>query len=272
MLNHISTTNNEDTQSYFLPAKPNKQSLPKRHLPYALGTQGSVRKVLRQEHKFLLTDLQYRQYKASISKIIHEDKNNGAEGYMVRTLYFDTLDDNDYNTKVDGLESRRKIRLRIYNTDSDYALLEIKQKQSIYLMKRSIKITRDDAVQLSKGIYTPLLYYDDPLALECYSLMTARGYRPKAIIQYQRIAFVGEGNEIRITFDSNLVATESCFDLFSGKLSLYPVFNSFNAVLEVKYNGFLFGYIKDFLQRLDKSAVATSKYCMSRAATLGTDY
>lgn len=44
-----------------------------------------------------------------------EDKHNGAGGYRIRSLYFDTLDDNDYRDKLDGMELRRKIRLRNYD-------------------------------------------------------------------------------------------------------------------------------------------------------------
>lgn len=245
--------------------------LPKRHLPYLQSNEGDVRKVLRQEHKFAITELQLRQYRAMMAKVMEEDENNGADGYMVRSLYFDTVNDYDYMTKMDGVDSRRKIRLRIYNTDSEYASLEMKQKQSIYQLKRSVKIKRQDAQQLSRGIYSPLLYYDDPFALECYTLMCTRGYRPKTIVQYQRTAFVGRGNEIRITFDNKLVATESCMDIFSDKLCLYPVADPFGAVLEVKYNNFLFSYIKDTVRALDKSAVAASKYCMARSVSMGID-
>jgi hypothetical protein len=191
---------------------------------------------------------------------------------MVRSLYFDTLENYDYMTKIDGVDSRKKIRLRIYSPNSDYAKLEMKQKQSIYQLKRSIKLNREDAKQLAKGIYLPLLKYDDPFALECYTLMSARGYVPKTIVQYNRKAYVMRENQTRITFDNNLVATESCFDIFSDKLCLYPVGDLFSTILEVKYNGFLFGYIKDMLRQFDKSPIAVSKYCLARMVTLDNDY
>lgn len=246
--------------------------LPKRHLPYKLGSEGAAVKVLRQEHKFQINDIQFIKYSTSMSKIIDEDKNNGTNGYMVRSLYFDTIENFDYMTKIDGVDSRKKIRLRIYNTDTEFAKLEMKQKQSIYQQKRSININRDDAVQLSKGIYLPLLKYDDPFALECYTLMSTRAYVPKVIVQYNRKAYVLRENQTRITFDSKLAATESCFDIFSNNLCLYPVGDFYNTILEVKYNGFLFSYIKDLLQQFDKSPIAVSKYCMARMVTLGNDY
>jgi hypothetical protein len=102
--------------------------------------------------------------------------------------------------------------------------------------------------------------------------MSTRGYMPKAIVQYKRKAYVMRENQTRITFDRNLVATESCFDIFSNKLCLYPVGDYYKTILEVKYNGFLFSYIKDLLQQFDKSSIAVSKYCMARMVTLGNDY
>lgn len=244
---------------------------PKRRLPFSFEDKSRARTVLRQEHKFLITEAQFRQYSVMLSKVVHKDEHSGADGYWVRSLYFDTFGDYDYFTKMDGIDSRKKIRLRIYNTDSQFALLEMKQKQSTFQMKRSIKIKRDDAMQMCSGIYTPLLSYDDPFALECYTLMKTRGYRPKAIVQYKRVAFVACGNDTRITFDREITATESSFDIFSKKLCLYPVMDPFQTVLEVKYNGFLFSYIKDIIRQLDKCATASSKYCMARSVTLGLD-
>ena len=247
--------------------RQSRSSLPQRHIPYS-PESSSLWKVLRQEHKYAITEMQFLQYRSMIAKIMEKDQNNGKDGYMVRSLYFDTLNDYDYVTKTDGVEIRRKIRLRIYSTSSGYASLEMKQKQSIYQLKRSIRIKREDAAQMCMGDYTQLLHYDNPFALECYTLMNTRGYLPKVIVQYQRNAFVGKGNDIRITLDNDLRATESCMELFSNKLCLYPVTSTFNAVLEVKYNEFLFSYLKDMLQRLKKSEVAISKYCMARTVSM----
>ena len=41
----------------------------------------------------------------------------------IRSLYFDTINDKDYEEKEDGVRVRRKIRLRIYDADQDFAML-----------------------------------------------------------------------------------------------------------------------------------------------------
>lgn len=45
--------------------------------------------------------------------------------------------------------------------------------------------------------------------------MTSYHYVSKTINEYTRMAFVASENNIRITFDSNIKATETSFDLFN---------------------------------------------------------
>lgn len=204
-----------------------------------------------------------------LGAVMHGDVHNGAQGYLIRSLYFDTPDDQDFNDKVDGLELRRKIRLRSYSPQADFAMLEMKQKEGPYQRKRSLRLTREDARQLCQGDYRPLQKYKDPFAAECYGLMHCRCYRPKTVVEYRRQAYVAKENRIRITFDSRIVATESRFELFDPKLSMYPVMDPFNLVLEVKYNGFLLSYIKDLLDQVERSELSVSKYCLARSVSLG---
>ena len=49
---------------------------------------------------------------------------------------------------------------------------------------------------------------------------------------------------------------------------MYPVLDPFNTVLEVKYNGFLLSYIKELVNRVDRSQLSVSKYCLARSAGL----
>ena len=89
-------------------------------------------------------------------------------------------------------------------------------------------------------------------------------YRPKTIVEYQRLALIGSENNIRITFDHQIRATEGCFHLFDPKLSLVQVFPMAQAVLEVKFNHFLPSYIQRVIQVCDRSELAVSKYALAR--------
>lgn len=227
-----------------------------------------MNEVLRQEKKYLMTVVDAQLLACCLSRVMMEDKHNGARGYRIRSLYFDTLDDRDFHEKEEGLELRRKIRLRIYDPASGFAMLEMKQKEGAYQKKRSLRVSREDAWRLSCGDYEPLLKYEEPFAAECYGLMHRRCYRPKAVVEYLRRAYIAKENRIRITLDGNIIATEACYDIFSENLLQYPVLDPFHVVLEVKYNGFLLSYIKDLLNMADRSEISVSKYCLARSVGL----
>ncbi len=224
--------------------------------------------VLRQEKKYLVHTVDLLRMSAVLEKIMLQDSHNGAQGYPIRSLYFDTLDEKDFEDKVNGLELRRKLRLRNYDPYGDFAMLEMKQKQGSQQQKRSLRMKREDAARLIRGDYAPLLTYEEPFAAECYGLMSMQCYRPKAVVEYKRKAFIAKENKIRVTFDSDIRATETAFDIFDDRLAMYPVLEPFNAVLEVKFNGFLLSYIKDLLELADRSELSISKYCLARSAGL----
>ena len=50
-----------------------------------------MNKVYRKEKKFLINIEEHKKYSAWLEKIMIQDKHNGAEGYVIRSLYFDTL-------------------------------------------------------------------------------------------------------------------------------------------------------------------------------------
>lgn len=224
--------------------------------------------VSRQEKKYLLREETASKLSNKLGKVISADSHNGPNGYIVRSLYFDSLRERDFVEKEEGVEIRRKIRLRIYNPEDKVALLEMKQKQGNQQLKRSLKMTKQDALELIKGNYTVLLKYSEKVAQEFFTIMNMYVYRPKSIVQYNRKAFIAKENNIRVTFDSNIIATETSFDLFSEKLVMNPVFEKDKVVLEVKYNRFLLSYIKDLLNSVEKSELSVSKYCLSRTNTL----
>ncbi len=226
-----------------------------------------MNEVLRQEKKFLISSDQYYKYSHNFSRILKTDAHSKGDGYLIRSLYFDSLDDKDFQEKEDGVEVRRKIRLRNYGPHMDFALLEMKQKQGLAQKKRSLKLSREDAEKLILGQYSVLLKYSDPFAAECFALMNMLCYRPKTVVTYTRKAFIADENKIRITFDHSIKGTESNFDIFSEKIIENNIFHPDLVVLEVKYNGFLLSYIKDMLQECDVTETAVSKYCLGRAVS-----
>lgn len=231
-----------------------------------------MRNVSRVEKKFLMNVADASCVQARLEAMMHGDEYNGPFGYPVRSLYFDTPHNRDFFEKVDGIELRRKVRLRVYDPTADFCLLELKQKQGPNQLKRSLPMSRRDGKRLIAGEYDVLLGYDNDFAREMHAIMYGWGYAPATIVEYDRAAFVGQENRIRITFDRNIRATEVDMDLFSSNLPLYPVLDPFNLVLEVKYNGFLLSYMREALNLANRSETSVSKYALARSVTLGHDY
>ena len=223
-----------------------------------------MNEVFRQEKKFMITQKQLYELSFELMHVMQEDPHNCTDGYPIRSLYFDSLDDRDYQEKEDGVELRRKIRLRNYGPATPFAMLEMKQKQGAVQKKRSLKMERDDAERLIRRDYGVLRKYSEPFAGECYAVMQMYCYLPRAVVEYRRKAFVAKENRIRVTFDHHIIATEACFDIFSDRLPENSVLNPYLAVLEVKYNGFLLSYIKDMIKKCNESETSVSKYCLSR--------
>ncbi len=203
-----------------------------------------------------------------LNKLLRPDPHNEGIGYLVRSLYFDTMSNRDFNDKLAGIELRRKMRMRIYHPEDEYAMLEIKQKQGSNQLKRSMRITREEALKMERGDYTVLRAYDDEFAAEYYSILTMNQYRPVAVVEYRRKAYILPENSIRITFDSGLMASEGGRSIFDEQPGLYPVIQPWKSFLEIKYNHFLLSYLKELLSMCDDSEMAVSKYCLSRRQSL----
>lgn len=220
--------------------------------------------VLRREEKYALDSLEATVFASRFARLLPSDEFSKAGSYMVRSLYFDTADDKDFFDKLTEQNLRRKIRLRIYSPNDTTAKLELKQKENVYQRKRSLTIGREDARALIDGNLSVLLQYDEPFAAELFAIMMKECYRPKSIVEYQRRAFMAKENNIRITFDSRIRATESSSDLFSPNLPMYPIIDESKTILEVKYNHFMLGYLTDILSQIDRRSFSASKYCFSR--------
>ena len=79
-----------------------------------------MNEVMRQEKKYLITLADMYRLSGLLSQVMIRDEHGGAQGYRIRSLYFDTLNEGDFYDKVEGMELRRKIRLRIYDPDATW--------------------------------------------------------------------------------------------------------------------------------------------------------
>ena len=223
--------------------------------------------VHRTEHKFILTRTEAAQLAYKLNCIMPKDAYcTEPEGYEIRSLYFDTLSDRCYVEKADGLLVHEKFRARIYGTDDRIIKLERKHKLGEHQTKQSLLISRPLLEELSQGRYSGLLDMDEPLSRFFYQKLS-RGMLPKSIVQYKRLSFCVDTNNTRITFDSDIRATETCTDLFRQNLPAHPILPPNRVVLEVKFNNFLLSYVQNALNSIEKLPASFSKYANGRDFT-----
>jgi hypothetical protein len=184
--------------------------------------------------------------------------------YWIRSLYFDTLDNDDFYDKEIGVMRRKKIRLRIYDVNQQWVKIEIKNKSDQYMMKETASLSREEATALINGDKEILLKHDNEVLNNVYYFMCRDLYRPVIIVDYEREAYVAPIENIRITFDKNIRASSVEFDLFNPGLNMQPVFDDPTMVVEVKYNHFLPTWLKDILSSFHSERYAISKYCLGR--------
>lgn len=219
--------------------------------------------VLRIEQKYTLGPREASRMVYLLSQILQRDSYSRNGSYMVRSLYFDTPDALDYFDKIDGLESRKKVRLRIYGIGDAPAKLELKQKQGSLQRKRSLTLSREQAEQVISGDLSCLEGCGE-FGQSMRRLMDLGAYRPSCMVEYDRAAFFCPTNDTRITFDSCLRSNEGCFRLYDPSVQLTPVGSPGSVTMEVKYNHFLLSYIKDTLSAANMLSVSSSKYCSCR--------
>lgn len=65
-----------------------------------------MNQVLREEKKFLINIEDFLRLSHKLEQVMIQDEHNGTHGYVIRSLYFDTIYDQDYFEKEAGTELR----------------------------------------------------------------------------------------------------------------------------------------------------------------------
>lgn len=220
----------------------------------------------RSELKYYINDIQTEGLQYQLSQLMDLDRNSGAQvGYRVRSLYFDSIDDECLFQKQSGFLHRKKIRLRTYgDTGQDTVKFEIKHKNGQLVRKDSVKLSRVDAEEICAGDYSILLNYKHPVLDSIYTTFLSRAYKPKVIVEYHRVALTLPFSNIRITFDKKLRSNINHLDLFSSVQDTMPVIIEGKQILEVKFDRFLPDHIKKVLSGVNAERMAISKYTLAR--------
>ncbi len=216
----------------------------------------------RHEIKILLTYEQYIELRTRVRGVLTPDPNMpGPEGYLIRSVYLDTIKNDAYYEKDSGVQHRNKFRIRSYNNDDSYLVLENKEKIDDRISKTGARISREDYDSVLRGDFSPLAAYSNPLCKEVYGLHTSEGLSPKVVVEYYREAFIHPLSMVRVTFDRLVAAGMNSLDMFDEKLVTAPVFPKREVVLEVKYDSVYPMYMKQLLQN-NGVKLAVSKFVL----------
>lgn len=221
--------------------------------------------VFRSENKYLLSYAEALDLQRRLDVLLTRDAHSGPNGYLVRSLYFDSANNIDFSTKLAGTELRKKIRLRTYDPAGPACKLELKEKNGDLQHKRSLLLTRAESQRLCQGELGVLVphFCRSESAASLYKIMALGAYRPAALIEYDRIAYVYPRFDTRITFDMRVRSNEARLDLFDPYPCYTPVLDG-QVILEVKYDRTLMGFLSGLLRPYCLTRVSVSKYCFGR--------
>lgn len=223
-------------------------------------------KKYRNEWKYNLTNQQLSLLKSRISEVLDLDPHTPKCGkYVIHSLYFDDYKDQSIYTTDSGLSKRFKWRIRFYDEDLSYIVLERKEKIDSRCHKKSCKLTLDEYEKIVSGNITDIVYDTDKnLIKELARDIMLYNYVPKVIVDYERIAFVEEITNVRITFDTKISASYDFDNFLNGDYFKYYIQPSNQNVLEVKFDDVLPSYIKKIVESYEFKQTSFSKYYYCR--------
>lgn len=223
-----------------------------------------MEKVYRNELKYMINTHQQKVISSRLEQICEIDKNADEQGfYRVTSLYFDDYTDSGVHDKLDGIDKRKKFRIRIYNGKDEVIKLERKVKNTSACVKDSVMITRDEYNHILAGDLSIMQETHSPMIHDFYVLYRTRNLRPKVIVDYQRKAFIYRYGDVRVTMDVKMKGANGACDLFS-EVAYRPAMDNAHTILEVKYTGFLPEMIRDMIQHGSGNIQAISKYARCR--------
>lgn len=195
--------------------------------------------------------------------VAESDPHAQGGRYLIRSLYFDNLDDKALREKIDGVNLREKFRIRYYNGDTSVIHLEKKSRRAGLGTKFSAALSREEAQRIVNGNPDWMMDSGRPLVQELYCKMRWQGLRPKVIVEYTREPFIYRPGNVRVTFDYDIRTGLSCTDFLNPDCVTIPAGDA-PILLEVKWDAFLPNIIRDAVQTPGRHAEAFSKYAQCR--------
>lgn len=218
---------------------------------------------LRHELKYIINEGTYRVLMGRLAPLMQTDPHAPDGGYRVTSVYFDDIYCSAYQQKLNGIETRRKFRIRAYDLDPSLINLESKHKDDSYVSKLSKRLTEEQYRSLLNGDSSFMEGSDseeDAFGEYYRSDLIAR-LRPTVIVDYRREALVYPFGNVRITFDRELSACFNTIDMFSPQAQYTRIFDK-EIILEVKFDKYIPESIQAALHGLKAPQESVSKFIL----------
>jgi hypothetical protein len=228
--------------------------------------QNNEKKKFRHELKYSIPYSDYMAMRSRIEHVMERDPHTGPDGrYMIRSIYFDNIEDKALKEKIQGVQKREKFRIRYYNDDLSRISLEKKMKINRLCLKYSASLTEEECRKILAGDIGWMKEHPKELVREFYAKLKYQRLRPRVTVSYIREPFIYKPGNVRVTFDSEIRSGMYTKEfLTTGMNDISATDLPKDMILEVKYDAFLPGIIQDLIQVREITQQSFSKYGICR--------
>lgn len=230
----------------------------------------------RKEFKFIIPISTKDEIITTVREHTDFDLNaGGTSKYPIISQYYDNIHRDSYWEKHRGQQSRRKLRIRVYGSDTGdipaSTFIEIKHKHFGRGVKRRLQVATQHAVPIIEEQALSLVPAE---RLNCRStrmvlneinqIVISRDLKFLCTMRYDRQAFVGaeDAPDLRITFDTGIACRFNQLDLQpNDKRFEHYLLPEDQCILEVKTNSVIPTWLRTLVgnQKLVKQSF--SKFC-----------
>lgn len=106
----------------------------------------------RHELKYQIGIGDYHAIRQRLRPVMKPDEHAKADGrHLIRSIYFDNMYDKALREKISGVQKREKFRIRYYNDNFSFLILEKKMKWNSLCMKMDARLTEEECRAILTG-------------------------------------------------------------------------------------------------------------------------
>ena len=196
---------------------------------------------------------------------VHAGEDNR---YRIRSLYFDDYCDSCMKDNINGNDPREKFRIRIYNQDLSYIRLELKRKERGKTKKSACVIDEALCRRVLSGQPLAMDAVDADVYRKFCLYQQVRLLSPKVIVEYERVPYVYQDGNVRVTFDRNISSGNMVEHFLDEIIVTRPVMPLGQHVLEVKFDELIPDFLYQAVQLEKMRQTTYSKYYLCRKYSL----